>query len=470
MSNFDPIYATVADISRALEDGTTSAVEIAEKTLSRIENVNPHLNAFVCTTRERAIKEASASDARRERDESFSLLDGVPYAVKDICDVAGIPTMAGSRLLSDHIAERDCTAVRRLAEAGMVMLGKTQTVQFASSINGTNKDFGTPHNPWHREPHLPGGSSSGSAVAVAAGLVPVALGSDTGGSIRVPAALTGITGFKPTCGFLGRGGIRPLSWSLDTVGPLTRTARDAAQLFEVMQGPDPEDESTWSTPRISPIETIDVGIDGLNIVICETIFFDDCDPRIVEAIEAVGRKLSDLGASVSHRAIPVIEEVSRKNLEGTVFCAEAYAENQIFYDQHRDALDPAILYIESGRDISMPKYYRELRKIFDLQRQFSENLGDADAMLTPTTVLTAWPLAKFGSGNANPVPYSRNTGIGNYLNLASASVPCGFDDKGLPIGAMISARSFDDEIAFRIAHSYQQVTDWHQRRPDLSWI
>ena len=470
MTEFDPAYATIPEISKALDDGAASATGIAEMSFSRIESLDPQLNAFVRLTRERALREAAESDARRSRGENLGPLDGVPYAVKDIFDVAGLPTMAGSRLLSDNVAQADCTAVKRLSEAGMVMIGKTHTVQFAASINGTNKDFGTPINPWHREPHLPGGSSSGSAVAVAAGLVPIALGSDTGGSIRLPAALTGITGFKPTCGRLGRGGVRPLAWSEDTIGPLTRTARDGALVFEVMQGPDSEDEGTWNTPRISPGSNMDEGLEGLNIVVCETVFFDNCDPRTAEAVETVSQELAALGATVSHREIPIIEEILQKSQNDLIFCAESYAVNQIFYDEHLDELDPEIQYVIAGRDVSVPEYYRELRKRFDLQWRFSESLGDAHAILTPTSAQTAWPLSRFSHGDRPPVSYARNTAIGNYLNLSSVSVPCAFDANGLPIGAMISARPFDDEISFRIAHAYQKVTAWHESSPDLSWI
>ncbi len=374
--------------------------------------------------------------------------------------------MAGTRLLSDNIAKNDCTAVRRLTNAGMVLIGKTHTVMFAFHINGTNPEFGTPLNPWHTIPHIPGGSSSGSAVAVAAGIVPVALGSDTGGSIRLPAALTGTTGFKPTTGRLGRGGVRPLCWSLDAVGPIARTVADAALVFEAMQGNDPYDETTWGTSLIDPCSELDHGIEGLHVVVCEGFFVDNAQPEVISAIEAVTDTLSKLGAKISRRDFSEINEASRLSYAGTID-TEAYAVNRHFLDHHRDALDPDGLWIDTGNKFSGTDYYLALRERFDLQRRFSETLGGAHAVLAPTSAQPAWPVDKMKGESAPPVSYARNTSVGNYLNWASVSVPGGFSADGLPIGAMISARPFDDTVALRIAHSYQMATDWHTRRPNI---
>lgn len=465
MEDFDPAFSTIAELSRALTDRIVTSLEIAKKVLSRIEKLDPDLNAFVCKTRERAIREATASDARRQKGESLGPLDGVPYAVKDLFDVAGLPTMAGTRLLADNIAKSDCTAVRRLTEAGMVLVGKTHCVMLAFHANGTNPEFGTPRNPWHWKPYIPGGSSSGSAVAVAAGIVPMALGSDTGGSIRVPAALTGTTGFKPTTGRLGRGGVWPLCWSLDAIGPITRTVADAALVFEAMQGNDPFDETTWGTSQICPCRELGQGIEGLHVVICDTLFFEQAHPGIISAVEAVGKTLSELGAKVSRREFPLIDEASRLSWSGTID-TEAYAVNRHLVEHHRSALDPDGLWIDTGNKVSGTDYYYALRERFDLQRRFSDAMGDAHAILAPTSAMPAWPVDQMKGANAPPVSFARNTGVGNYLNWTSISVPAGFTSDGLPIGAMISARPFDDTVALRIAHAYQMATLWHTRRPN----
>lgn len=470
MEDFDPAFAPVARIAEALSAGETSAVVLLEQTIARIKELDPALNAFVRLTEERAFSEAKAADDRRRKGTSRGPLDGVPYAVKDIFDVEGTPTMAGTRLLQDEVAERDCNAVQRLADAGMVLVGKTHTVQLAFHPLGTNPELGTPHNPWHAVPHLPGGSSSGSAVAVAAGMVPAALGSDTAGSIRAPASLSGTVGFKPTGGRLGRGGVRPLSWSLDTIGPLTRTVHDAALVAQAMQGVDPEDETTWPHTPVSFGETIGDGVKDLEVLVCDTMFFDDCHPDVVSAVEAVARVLSDLGAVVTHASIPEIEEAKRWSDEGTVISTEAYAVNGDLLERHGERIDPRGLWMVGGKNVTGTAYYHALRERYSLQRRVSERMAKAHAILSPTCAYPAWPVGESDGEDGAPVSYVRDTSIGNCLDLASVSIPCGFTPEGLPIGAMISARSFHDEIALRIAHAYQQATDWHTREPGLDWV
>jgi aspartyl-tRNA(Asn)/glutamyl-tRNA(Gln) amidotransferase subunit A len=227
VSAFAP-YATIVELARALRAGSTTPTALAEQYLERIERLNGRLGAFKRVMPERAMAQAKAAEAEMSAGIDRGPLHGIPYAAKDLYDVAGVATTAGCPLLESNIAERDGAVIRKLNDAGAVLLGKTVTVQFAYGGAGINNQHGTPHNPWQREPHLPGGSSSGSAVAVASGMVPMALGSDTGGSVRIPAALCGISGLKTTVGQISRAGVFPLSWSLDTVGPLTRTAQDAA--------------------------------------------------------------------------------------------------------------------------------------------------------------------------------------------------------------------------------------------------
>ena len=221
-------FATISELASQIRAGALNPVKLAETTLDRVAALNPRLHAFISVTRERALAEAQAADILLRRGHDLGPLHGVPYAVKDLYNVAGLPTTAGTRLLAGNVVTRDAAVVRRLAAAGMVLVGKTYTVQFAFGGVGINHDQGTPHNPWHATPHAPGGSSSGSGVAVGAGLVPMALGSDTGGSVRIPAALCGTVGLKTTVGRISRADVYPLSWTLDSVGPLTRSVEDAA--------------------------------------------------------------------------------------------------------------------------------------------------------------------------------------------------------------------------------------------------
>jgi aspartyl-tRNA(Asn)/glutamyl-tRNA(Gln) amidotransferase subunit A len=469
MTDMDVTFSSITELSSLLESGESSSIELTERVFERIKQFDPSLKAFVTLTESRAMKEAKASDERRKSGNVLGPLDGIPYAVKDIFDVADLPTMAGLSILSDNIAEHDCTAVQRLCDAGMVLIGKTHTVQLAFYITGLNGDLGTPHNPWSKIHHIPGGSSSGSAVAVGAGLVPLALGSDTAGSIRVPAALCGTVGLKPTGGHLGRGGVRPLSWTLDTIGPLTRTVYDSALVFEVLQGPDPRDETTLMTPSSNLLATLEHSLDGMEILICDNLFFEDCDSEVIDAVEEAGNVLASLGAIVRHGELPEIREAFEQPYQNTIISTEAFAVNGPLLEQHKSEIDSDGYWMEAGKTFSGTEYYHALRAQASAQRCFSERLGNTSAILVPTAANPAWPVEKIQGGEVPKVSYSRNTGVANYLNLSSISVPCGFTTKGLPIGAMICARPFDDALVTNIANVFQQATSWHLDRPMLEW-
>ena len=470
MSNFDVSFCSISDLSSALNNGDTNSVEVTELVIDRIKELDPTLNAFVGLTEERAFAEARASDGRRMKGEVLGPLDGIPYAAKDIFDVKDYPTMAGLRILEDNVANYDCTAVQRLQKAGMVLVGKTHTVQLAFHITGTNGDLGTPQNPWHEDHHIPGGSSSGSAVAVSAGLVPMALGSDTAGSIRVPAGLCGVTGFKPTSGRLGRGGVRPLSWTLDTIGPLTLACYDAALVAEALQGRDSEDETTLMTPSINTLSTVTQRLVGVEIIICDTVFFDDCDPEVTDAVRNVGNTLKSLGAVVKHAEIPEVREANDQPHFNTIISTEAFAVNGALYDQNKSAIDAEGSWMEEGKLFSGTDYYHAIRAQADLQKRFNQRINGATALLVPTAANPAWPLKDIQSGNGPKISYSRNTCIGNLLNLSGVSIPCGVSKKGLPLSAMIYTRPYNDALALNICHAIQTETDWHKARPAMNWI
>src|SRR5262245_25500219 len=263
---------TIAELGREIRAGGASPVQVAEATVARIAALDKRLRSFIATTGDRALAEARAAEILLRGGHDLGPLHGIPYAVKDLYNVAGQPTTGGTRLLSDNVAARDSAAVRRLAGAGMVVVGKTYTVQFAFGGVGINHDQGTPHNPWSPTPHAPGGSSSGSAVAVAAGLVPMALGSDTGGSVRLPAALCGTVGLKTTVGRVSRVGVYPLCWTLDSVGPLTRTVEDATLVYQAIHGPDTRDETTTGVLPHDALARLGAGVRGLRLALPETLF------------------------------------------------------------------------------------------------------------------------------------------------------------------------------------------------------
>jgi aspartyl-tRNA(Asn)/glutamyl-tRNA(Gln) amidotransferase subunit A len=467
-------FAPITTLAARIREGALSPVALVETLLDRIAALNGPLHAFITVTRERALAEARAAELALRGGLDLGPLHGIPYAAKDLFDVRGVPTTAGTRLLSHHTAREDAAVVRRLAAAGMVLVGKTYTVQFAFGGVGVNHDQGTPHNPWHATPHVPGGSSSGSAVAVAAGLVPMALGSDTGGSVRLPAGLCGVVGLKTTVGRVSRAGVYPLSWTLDSVGPLARTVEDAALAYRAMLGPDHGDDTTLGVPPEDPLAALKAGVRGLRLAFAETLFFDGVDPEVEGAVRATGDVLRGLGALVDRIEVPEVGEAMADQRRAYAIAAEACVYNASFLDQHFAELDPVVAHrMLAGRQLSAPDYFALLRHWADLRRRLLTRLRDVDALLVPTTPVPARPLAEvdaslesYAEHNAR---YLRNTAVGNVLNLCGVSLPCGFTRAGLPIGLMVYAKPFQEETALRVAYAYEQATDWHRRHPDLAW-
>ncbi len=464
-------FETIAQLADAFANRRLSPLDYTSQLLARIEALAPALAAFVGLTRERALAEASAAEAAIRRGAATGPLAGVPYAAKDIFDVAGEATLAGTRLLADNIADEDCTVVRKLKQAGMVLLGKTHTVQFAATIVGINHELGTPHNPWQQTPHVPGGSSSGSAVAVAAGLAPMALASDTGGSVRAPAALCGTVGLKTTVGRVSRAGVFPLCHTYDSIGPLTRSVEDAALVYQAMNGPDPGDETTRQVERHHVLGDVKGGVSGLHLIFADGVCFEDTEPAVAAAVRASGEVFRDLGADVDGRTVPEFDEVHAMPDRFAVMNAEAYAANRQFLEEQAEALDPLVFWMAKGKDVEESECRAVLGKLADLKVRLLETLRDVDAVLVPTTPIPARPVDQVDADHGAFVArYGRITNFGNLLGLCAVSLPCGFTDEGLPIGLMIYAKPFQEQMALRIAQAYEQATDWHRQRPDLTWI
>jgi aspartyl-tRNA(Asn)/glutamyl-tRNA(Gln) amidotransferase subunit A len=474
VTEVDLPYQSVAELGRRLRTGELSPVALTEIFLARIEDLDGALGAYQLVSPDRALAAARAAQAALESGQDLGPLHGIPYAAKDLFDVRGLPTTAGTRLLADNIARADSTAVARLARAGMILLGKTKTVQFAYGGAGINRDLGTPHNPWHRTHHLPGGSSSGSAVGVAAGMAPMALGSDTGGSVRIPAALCGITGLKTTVGQVSRAGVYPLSSSLDSVGPLTRNVEDAALVYEALQGPDAGDDTTHGRPLADAMTGLRDGVEGLRIGIAETVFWNDAHPEVTATVRTAAEVFEGLGAHVHSMDFPAAADAVALNPRGLVIAAEAYAVNRRFVDEHYDELDPIVASrMVKGREVSAADYVQTTLDWKRLRVEAVRQLQDVDAVLCPTTPIPACTLAEANGDmevySHRNLMYLRNTAIGNILDLCGLSVPCGFTADGLPIGLMIYGIPFHEDKVLRIGHAYQQATTWHLQRPDLRW-
>ncbi|HET9253296.1 MAG TPA: amidase [Candidatus Eisenbacteria bacterium] len=467
-------YEPILELAVRIRRGKISSAALTEHCLDRIASLDPRLHAFLAVTRDRALQEARAADQELREGHDRGPLHGIPYAAKDLFGVKGLPTTGGTRLLSGNVAREDCTAVRRLSAAGMVLLGKTHTVQFAFGLVGTNADQGNPLNPWHAAPHAPGGSSSGSAVAVAAGLAPAALGTDTGGSVRVPAALCGIVGLKTTVGRVSRAGVYPLSRTLDSVGPLARSVEDAAWLYAALSGPDSGDPSTAGIKVEDPLPTLEEGVVGLRLAFGETVFFDDVDPEVEDAVRTTGEVFRSLGASVTSIELPEVAELVLEKNRGLFVAHEACEVNRDLLDRHFDELDPNVARrMITGRDLEPNAFEAMKQRYLGYRERLSRTLAGVDALLMPASMLPARPIAPLLESPEAYRDYNlklnRNAGIGNVLDLCGVSLPCGFTSAGLPIGLLVSAKPFHEAMALRVARAYERATSWHERRPDLSW-
>ena len=467
-------FQTIAELGAQLRDGSLTPLALTEALLERIDVLNPRLHAFKVVTRERALAEARAAGELLRAGCDLGPLHGIPYCVKDLYDVKGEATTGGTRLQEKNVAAQDSHAVRKLAAAGMVLLGKTHTVQFAFGGVGINHDHGTPHNPWHAAPHAPGGSSSGTGVAVAAGLVPMGLGSDTGGSVRIPAALNGIAGLKTTVGRIGRSGVYPLSWTLDSVGPLARTVEDCALAYMALQGPDAADETTAGVQPHDVLPTLRRSVEGLRLAFCETMFFDDVDTEVTAAVRGSAKVFEKLGARVTGVEVPEIAEAFSFGRRDLFVAAEACLYNGELLDKHFDELDPVVVHrMIGGKKMTATDYFALLRKWAELRRDAIATLHDVDVLLVPTCQVPARPLEVIDADkdvySQYNLKYLRNTAVGNVLDFCGLSVPCGFDSSGLPIGLMVYAKPFAEDVALRVAHAYERASEWHLRHPELGW-
>jgi len=479
MTTQPPHYLTVSELGGRYRNRSLSPVTVAEHLIERIDRLDPQLGAFRTVTRERALGEARAAEAALKAGQDLGPLHGIPYVAKDLFDVKGEATMAGTRLLEDNVAEADCHVVRKCAQAGMVLLGKTHSTQFAFGAVGINNDLGTPHNPWNAKHHVPGGSSSGTAVAVAAGLAPVGLGSDTGGSVRIPAALCGVAGLKSTIGRIGRSGVYPLSLTLDSVGPLGRTIEDCALFYQALTGEDPQDETTqgisphrFAPPNDSPGPGD--GLQGLRMAFCESVFFDDVDPDVTEAVCATGAVFRSQGAQVGTIELPEVSDSFTYGKRDLFVAAEALAVNGHWVENHFEQLDPMVASrLLAGRDLTATDYFLLLRKWADLRWKVVERMRDVEVLIVPTTMIAAKPVDVAGANLEvyleHNMKYLRNTILGNRLNLCGVTVPCRFDDAGMPIGLMLYGKPFDESLVLRAGHAYEQAAGLVGRRPDLSW-
>jgi aspartyl-tRNA(Asn)/glutamyl-tRNA(Gln) amidotransferase subunit A len=462
-------WSSLTELSREFGRGALSSREIVTAYLSRIAALDERAHAFVDVYRDSALAAAREADRERKAGTLRGPLHGLPIALKDLFHIRGRATSAGSKSRPHGVADHTATAVERLIAAGMIALGKTHLVEFAFGGWGCNEPMGAPWNPWDTTTHrVAGGSSSGSAVAVAAALAPAAIGSDTGGSIRIPAALCGLTGFKPTYGVISLAGVFPLATTLDSVGPLSRSVDDAGLLLAAMAGPDPRDVASLAAPRIDFEAALAAAPDlhGMRITALPVEQFTwPVDAAVLAAREAAIATLTSLGAKIDEARPPFdLDDVMVRN--GRIIAAEAYAWHRRYIADEALEIDPWVRRRTlGGKDMSAADYLEELAARKRIAAAFAQWMRGRDALLTPTLPITATALAEV---DESTTPLATFTRAVNYIGGCGLSLPAGFSSGGLPVGVQIIGGPFADATLVRIGRAFQMATDWHLRRPDLS--
>ena len=471
METQDIPFLSASQLSRLIESKEVSPVEATEAYLHRIEKVDGKLNSYITVCRDEAMQSAREAQQAIAAGTYLGPLHGVPVAVKDQFYTKGIRTTAGSKLMWDFVPDYDATVITGLKNAGAILLGKLNLSEFALG-DSFDHPGGTPKNPWDLTRN-PGMSSSGSASATSAFLCATSLGEDTGGSIRIPAAWSGLVGLRPTWGLVSRYGVLPASWSMDTAGPISRTVEDCAITLQAIAGYDPNDKYTWNQHVPDYRRALAGDITGIRVgLLSEKVDSDDVEREVRDAVVAASGVLGELGAPVKPVSLPLIVDAGTASkcitdMEGAAVHYERLKTQAAEYDHNTRVrlltalLTPAQAYYKAQK-------FREM-----LRQQLLELLKDVDVLVLPTSPAGAPKIPDAAGTTSQEEAHSRMSGVRSFtgpFNLAGVpaiSVPCGFTSDNLPISLQIVGRPFEDATVMKVAHAYEQATTWHTRRPPI---
>jgi len=469
----DLAYLTLKEASELVRRKTVSPVELTATCINRIETYNPALNAFITVTKDQAMETARAMEAEQRRGKWRGPLHGIPVALKDNIDTAGLRTTAASELFKDRVPPEDAEVARRLKNAGAVLLGKTNLHEFALGGTSAISYFGPVHNPWALD-RIPGGSSGGSGAATAAGLCFGSLGTDTAGSVRIPASYCGIVGFRPTYGRVSSRGTIPDSWTLDQVGPLCRSVEDAALMLGAIAGYDELDPASVNVQVPNYGLTIQAQVPKLRLGLPRVPFFDGLDPEVEKAVAAAIEMLRGLAAEVRDITSPIVAapllEIWTKvaGAESYTYHSKWLAESPEKYQAatRRRLLTPTSAGVQGQNSAEMKaSAYLEARRQLDLlRREIRKVFANIDLLILPTLLS---PPATVAQGADPTIVNIRNTAPFSVLGLPALSVPSGFTTAGLPIGLQIVGAPFAESTVLALAHAYERETEWHKRHPKL---
>lgn len=461
MTNDDITSTSLSGLVQQIARGQFSPVELTERTLGRIETHDRVINSYITVMADSSRAAAKLAHEAVRAGRRLGPLHGVPIAIKDLFATKGVRTTFACAAYADWIPDYDATVVQRLVDAGAIIIGKLNLHELAAGSSSLVSHFGPVRNPWNPE-YIAGGSSGGSAACVAAGLACGALGSDTVMSIRHPAACCSIVGLKPTYGRVSKYGALPLAWSLDHVGPMTRTVRDAALMLQVIAGYDPRDPASKDLPVPDYLTGLESGVRNLRIGVPRPHFFEECTASTLAAIDETIATFRSLGALIEDCELPHASDVSAAGR--TIVLAEATAYHAERVRSHPDLFSPSfVLTTEAGSKLTAVQYVQAQRTREVITRAFTEAIGRFDALIMPTTPLPACKASEDVA--ALTWKRSRNTFPFNLTGFPAISLPCGFTDDGMPIGLQVVGRPFDEVTILRVANTYEQATRWHTMRP-----
>jgi len=461
-------YFSAGELSRLIRKKEVSPVEVVKAHLARVEALEPALNSFIALLPEQAVEEAKLAEREIQAGRYRGPLHGIPIGLKDLFYVKGVRNTSGSKIFDHFIPDHDSTIALKLKDAGAILLGKLNLHQFAYGPTGENPDYGNMHNPWDRE-RIPGGSSGGSASATASGQCTLAMGTDTGGSIRIPSALCGLVGLKPTYGRLSRYGMTVLSWSQDHPGPMTRTVEDCALVMNAVVGYDPRDPSSANMSIPDFTQSLTENIKGLRVGVPKEPFEDPVDSEVEHFVRSAIELLSKLGATIHEMSWPMYHE--SKAISSTILTAEATAYHSQLMKRQGSRLDPKVrLRLEAGLLISAVDYIQAQRARRLFYQQSCDLFKNVDLLAGPTVPITACNIGteevQIGNTLLGVIPLlTQHTRPYNLNGFPAITVPCGFSRNGLPVGFQLAGKPFDEAMVLRAAFAYEQATEWHQRRP-----
>ena len=463
---------SLAEAARLVRSREVSPVELVDACLDHIEAVNPDIVAYISVYREQAREVAKAAEIMARAGHFLGPLHGLPIAIKDNIALEGLRTTAGSKVLADWVPDRDATVAARLRSAGAVFVGKTNMHEFAWGGTTDNPHYGATRNPWDTS-RFPAGSSGGSGAAVAACTCLGALGTDTGGSIRLPSAINGITGIRPTYGRVSNHGIIPLAWSMDTCGPMARTVQDCAIMFNVIAGPDARDGACATQGVDDCTADLARGVERLRVGVVPGYFFHHLQPPVHDAVKAALSTLEGLGAQ--------IVDVDIRNIHGnisaqlTIESAEPSAYHQHWLRERPDDYGADVRTLLEVGELLLATHYIQAQRYRTLLRaEFVEAFKSVDVFLCPTLPFTATEVGAMKVVIENGIEEDmlsaimQYTGVPSLTGLPSLALPCGFDHDGLPVGMQLIGRPFDEAMLFRVGAAFQDATDFHRRRPALA--